>query len=107
MGLTSRNKGKRGERELAKYLTAAGFPAVRGQQHCGRDGNADVICESLPVYIECKRTNRLNLKAAYEQAVRDAPDNMPPAVFHRADHADWFVTISLDDFLRIFATLKK
>lgn len=54
-GLKSRNKGKRGERELVKYLKSLGFSdARRTQQYCG-DGASDVICPSLPgAYIECK-----------------------------------------------------
>ena len=56
----SRNKGKVGERELAKKLREYGFEARRGQQYCGADGSADVVGLE-GVHIECKRTERLSL----------------------------------------------
>jgi hypothetical protein len=33
--MNSRNKGKRGELEAAKFLASEGFPARRGQQFSG------------------------------------------------------------------------
>ena len=56
-GLKSRSKGKRGERELVKFLKSLGFEdAKRTQQHCGAAGDSDVVCpESLPnIHFECK-----------------------------------------------------
>lgn len=42
--MNSRDKGKRGERELAAILKEYGYnEARRGQQYCGADGSADVI----------------------------------------------------------------
>lgn len=56
MGLKSREKGKRGEREAVLFLKELGFAdAKRTQQHNGI-GLSDVICpESLPhVHFEVK-----------------------------------------------------
>ena len=40
--MNSRDKGKRGERELAAILKEYGYcEARRGQQYCGADGSAD------------------------------------------------------------------
>ena len=47
-GARSRNKGARGELELARLLRSEGFPATRGQQHRGGPGSPDVLCSSLP-----------------------------------------------------------
>lgn len=59
-GKKSRNKGKAGERELAKLLRSFGFETRRGQQYCGANGDADVI--GLPnIHIECKRNEGLRL----------------------------------------------
>jgi len=69
MGKSQREKGKRGERELAGILRAHGYGARRGQQFCGADGSADVIGLS-GIHIECKRVERLNLQDAYGQAKR-------------------------------------
>ena len=56
--MNSREKGKRGERELAGELRRHGYDARRGQQYCGANGDADVV--GLPgLHIECKRVERL------------------------------------------------
>lgn len=96
--MNSRNKGKRGELELAAILRKYGFDARRGQQYCGTSGDADVV--GLPgVHIECKRVERLNIDAAMEQAVRDARPGEVPVVVHRRNGKPWLVTQLLPDFL--------
>ena len=42
MGKSQREKGKRGERELAGRLRDHGYDCRRGQQFCGASGDADV-----------------------------------------------------------------
>lgn len=39
----SRQKGARGERELARILREYGYDCRRGQQYCGANGDADVV----------------------------------------------------------------
>lgn len=56
--MNSREKGKRGERELAGELRRHGYDARRGQQYCGANGDADVVGLS-GLHIECKRVERL------------------------------------------------
>ena len=53
--VNSCNKGKKGEREAAKYLRSLGFgSARRTHQHDGL-GKSDVFADELPrVHIECK-----------------------------------------------------
>lgn len=99
--MNSKQKGARGERELAKVLRAHGFETRRGQQYCGANGDADVI--GLPnIHIECKRVERLNLYDAMAQAKSDAKQDEIPVVMHRKDKRDWLVTMSLDDFMKIY-----
>ena len=43
MGKASRDKGKRGERELAGKLREYGYDCRRGQQYAGANGDADVV----------------------------------------------------------------
>ncbi|MBS5606293.1 hypothetical protein [Enterocloster lavalensis] len=106
MGKSQREKGKRGERELAGQLREYGYDCRRGQQYCGRSGAADVV--GLPgIHIECKRVERLNLHDAMDQAVRDAgalpEDGRPfPAVFHRRDHEEWLVTMRLEEWIHLY-----
>ena len=101
MGKTQREKGKRGERELAGVFREYGYDARRGQQYCGAAGNADVI--GLPgIHVECKRGEKLNLLDAVAQAVHDALPGLLPAVFHRRDRCEWLVTMRLSDWIEIY-----
>lgn len=99
--MNSRQKGKRGELELAHILKEYGYEARRGVQYSGANGDADVV--GLPgVHIECKRVEKLNLDAAMEQAKRDSRGLRMPVVMHRKDRQDWKVTLSLEDFMKLY-----
>ena len=99
--MNSRRKGKGGALELAAILREHGYDAPRGQQYRGGGDSPDVT--GLPgVHIECKRVERLDLDAAFEQATRDAAPGEVPAVFHRRNGKPWKVTVSLEDFLRLY-----
>lgn len=101
MGKMSREKGKRGERELAKKFRENGFDARRGQQFCGANGDADVI--GLPgIHVEAKRTERLNLYDAMSQAISDSRNNEFPTVFHRRNNSEWLVVMRIDDWLEMY-----
>jgi hypothetical protein len=82
--MNSRNKGKRGELEAAKFLASEGFPARRGQQFSGGTDSPDVVCEALPgIHFEVKRTEKGNPYDWVAQAERDAGHKIP-VVLHRA-----------------------
>lgn len=101
MSARSRNKGKTGERELARLLTAEGFEARRGVQYHGGTDSPDVICPCLPgVHFEVKRTERLRLYGALAQARHDAGDKLP-IVAHRANNSPWVAIMDLTDLLAI------
>lgn len=87
MGKMSRDKGKRGERELASEFRQHGYDCRRGQQFCGANGDADVV--GLPgIHIECKRVESLRLYDAVDQAKSDSKHSLP-VVFHRKNNHDW------------------
>ena len=113
--MNSREKGARGERELAEFLRGYGYDSRRGQQYSGANGDADVV--GLPgIHIECKRVEKTAINDWLEQAVADASiesvidDNtVLPAVFHRQNHdakkwvkGKWKVTMLAEDFLKIY-----
>lgn len=101
-GKTSREKGKRGERELASVMRSYGYDCRRGQQYCGASGDADVI--GLPgVHIECKRTERLDLYGAMAQAKADAKAGEMPVVFHRRNNSEWLAVVELPEFIKLYA----
>ena len=78
MGKLSREKGKRGEREVVALLKEYGFKARRGQQ--------------------------LNLHAAIDKAVEEA-DGDTSLVFHRKNGMKWLVTMEANEFLFIMKNL--
>lgn len=98
--MNSKQKGKRGELELAKKLREYGFDTRRGQQYSGVGGDDVVGLEGI--HIECKRAERLNLYDAMEQAIRDAEWDELPAVFWRKNNKDWLVTMTLDDWIELY-----
>lgn len=98
--MNSKQKGGRGERELASKLREHGFDCRRGQQFCAASGDADVI--GLPgIWIECKRVEKLNISTAMAQAVRDTKGDYP-TVFHRKNNEDWLVTMRFEDWIEIY-----
>lgn len=99
--MNSREKGKTGERELARKLREYGYACRRGVQYCGANGDADVV--GLPgIHIECKRNERLNIYDAISQAQHDAPVDSLPTVFHRKNNHEWLVSMRMEDWMEIY-----
>lgn len=94
-------KGKRGERELAHYLTDHGHPARRGQQYAGGSDSPDVVCPSLPAHWECKRVERLSLYESVDQAVADAGQGKVPVVAHKRNRKPWLAILKLSDLITL------
>ena len=105
MGKMSREKGKRGEREIAKILREYGYDQCRrGEQFSGANGDADVV--GLPgVHLEIKRVEKLNLYDAMAQSKHDAEaSNLDekPVVMHRRNNCQWLVTMALNDWIELY-----
>lgn len=98
--MNSKCKGKRGELELAKKLKECGFSARRGQQYSGIGGDDVVGLDGI--HIECKRSERLNVYKAIEQAIKDASADELPAVFWRKNKKEWLVTMTLSDWIELY-----
>jgi len=97
MGTLSRNKGKRGERELAKELQRIlGIDAKRGVQYQGSPDSPDVVTSIDGLHFECKRVEKLQLYPSLEQAASDSGDAIP-VLAHRRNRKKWVVAIYLDD----------
>lgn len=104
MGKMSRDKGKRGEREIANILKEHGFKnARRTSQYCGTTGDASDVIGLDGFHIEVKYVEKLNIDKALEQAIRDSeakPEKKEiPVVMHRANRHPWKVTMRIEDFL--------
>lgn len=94
MGRASREKGKRGERqcrdELAEVFRCA---ARRGVQYQGGADSPDVVLSGVPVHVEAKRTERLLLWAAVDQAKAEAGAGETPIVWHKPNRRDSVVIV--------------
>ena len=95
MSKMSRNKGARGEREVAELIELASngaFKAQRGCQHAGRFAvgvpSPDVLTD-LPLHLEVKRTEKPAVKAAWAQASADAGIEKEPCVTIRWNGGEW------------------
>lgn len=110
-GHKSREKGKRGEREVAKIFREAGYPeARRTAQYCGKTGDASDVTGIPGIHLEIKYVEREQVRAWYAQAVRDAEaagKGDVPVVVHRKTHSPWLVTLSLEDFTKILRGAEK
>ena len=101
MSKASRDKGKRGEREVAEILRDHGFEdARRGQQYKGSPDSPDVV--GIPgFHIEVKRTEQCRLYEYMDQAVEDSDGGDIPVVWHRQSRKPWVVIMLADDFMEI------
>ena len=100
--VNSKQKGARFERALAKAFREQGYEARRTQQYCGAtEESSDVI--GLP-YIHVEAKHYAKKAFDYEwmyQAKREAKDSIP-AVFHKTDNHEILVTMTLDDWFKIY-----
>ena len=99
--MNSKQKGAKGERELAKLLQSHGYDARRGQQYCGIAGDADVVGVD-GLHIECKRAEQVRDEVFLQQAERDAKEGEIPVVMYRRNGEKWKVTMRLEEFLPIY-----
>lgn len=104
--MNSRDKGKRGELEVAHLLKEYGYDARRGQQYAGANGDPDVV--GLPgIHIEVKRVEKLNIDEALEQSIRDAKLGEIPVVMHRKNRTEWKVTMLFCDWMELYKAWEK
>lgn len=104
--MNSRDKGKRGELEVAHLLQKYGYEARRGQQFSGANGDPDVV--GLPgIHIEVKRVEKLNIENAVDQSIRDAREGEKPVVAHKKNYKKWLVTQPFDDWIEMYEDAQK
>jgi Holliday junction resolvase len=93
MGKSSRDKGARGEREVAAIFRAAGFDVNRVPNSGGLRLKGDLY-GAVPIHVEVKRTERLDLHRGIRQAQLES-DGRPFWLVHRRNGTQWFVTMPL------------
>jgi len=98
MGRKSRQKGKRGEREIVALARAAGLPAKR-TWHTSQD--ADPLIRCCDVMI-CGHRAQVRVRAEGFKAVYDALTGVEIA-FVRADRQPWLAVLPAEGFLALLA----
>ena len=103
--INSKAKGKRFELQLAHKLQEYGFEARRTAQYCGNTGDASDVVGLPGIHIEAKHQETMRLYDWIEQAKHDADlsnDNILPAVFHKKSRAEILVTMTFEDFMKVY-----
>lgn len=107
MGKASREKGKRGERWLAKLVRAAmpaGTDVKRGLQ--SRDGGEVPDVDAPLIWWEMKHGKKPNPRAALAQAIAATDGRLPIAVI-KDDRKDAFAVMRAEDLLALIHTLTR
>ena len=105
MGLRSRNKGKRGEREAAAEIRRLfRVEACRGRQFAGSENSPDIRTSIPRVHFEVKRAETLRLYDALNQAIADAGPNIP-VVLHKQNRHPWIAIVRLEDLPQLTVQL--
>lgn len=99
--MNSREKGARGERELAAFLRERNVEARRGQQYSGSPDSPDVVTSLNGVHFECKRVEAGNPYDWLAQAQRDAGEGKLPVVAHKRNNKEWIAVLPLHDLVRL------
>ena len=102
MSKFSREKGKRGEREVARiiqdvvnYVFGENAPRIQRNTLQSDKGGFDLVgLEDFA--IEVKRHEKLNVKAWWKQTVRQAGKDKIPVLFYRQNNTPWSVMF-IDD----------
>lgn len=103
--VNARQKGAVAEREVAALLREFGFlDAKRGQQRSGLE-QADVVGGPPGFHLEIKRTEKLQLWAAWAQAVRDADHGETPVVVTRRSKEPWLAVLPFERLLELIVTI--
>lgn len=105
MGKSSRDKGARGEREVAAAFREGGFPEADRGARLGKSGDDVIHVEGL--HIEAKYRERLELWASLEQAETDAPRGMEPVLIFRRNRQPWRAALKLPFLLALLRDRRK
>lgn len=102
--INNKQKGARFERQLASMFREFGYAdARRTAQYCGNTGDASDVVGLAGIHVEAKSQETMRLYDWMAQAKRDSENtgNMP-AVFHKKSRADILVTMTMDDWMRLY-----
>ena len=110
MGKASRDKGKRGEREVVDLFCEKGYEARRTAQVDGSLSSDVVLTSPAALHIEVKRRKRIVADDFMKQAEHDALtrrdiDTFAEVVFMREDGGPWRVIVSSEFFFNAMSEM--
>lgn len=107
MSRASKDKGYRGERELAKLLASCGLTEATRMPLSGSlpDFPGDVRLDGF--CVEVKRTERLDLWGSLKQAAAAARGGRVPLLFFRRNHSPWYVVLEAKEWAAREAELRE
>jgi hypothetical protein len=100
MANTEREKGRKGEAEVAAVYRSHGL-TVRGLE---ATGDHVLVCDAggrLTIHSEVKRQETARPWAWWEQASSEAEPGSVPVVAFRRNRSPWLVMLSLDRFAEL------
>lgn len=112
MGKPSRDKGARGEREVATLFRAHGFPVNRTPNSGGLAILGD-LTGAVGLHVEVKRAETLRVPDWIRQAHEEAGDGETPVVVFRTNGGpgaevlgSWHAILPLDALLELLQTVE-
>ena len=107
MSRAQRDKGLKGEREVADLFGQGGW-AIRGLESSG-DWLAfkhivarRILTErAIRLHVEVKRQEVLRIPLWLRQARDEAPPGVPPVLVFRQNRGEWYACLPLADLLRL------
>lgn len=105
MARKSRDKGARGESEVAALFRVAGFKADRTPNSGGLHIKGDLVGD-VPLHVEVKRAERLKIPEWLEQARTEAPAGVTPLLAFRRNREGWYGVIPLEALIALLAVAR-
>lgn len=105
MARASRDKGTRGELEVAALFRVAGFDCNRTPNSGGLHIAGDLVGD-VPVHVEVKRAERLKLPEWLAQARDEAPAGVTPVVAFRRSREPWYAAIPLEALIALLSMVR-
>lgn len=106
MSRAERDKGSRGELEVAAIFRAAGFDCDRTPNSGGLRIAGDLYGAALPYHVEVKRQEVARPWLWIAQATADAPAGAVPLVAFRRNHSPWLALVDLKAQVALAAALR-
>jgi Holliday junction resolvase len=102
VGRASRDKGGRGELEVAAIFRTAGFDCDRVPNSGGLRLKGDLYGD-IPVHVEVKRAERLKIPEWLSQARDEAPEGVTPVLAFRRSREAWYACMPLEALVALLS----